>query len=146
MNKAIITLLLVLICCFASAQSTKVLAEEQIKLVMKFQESNWNMGNIPAYMKGYWNSDSLLFVGSKGPTYGYQKTLMNYLKSYPSPEKMGQLTFDFVKINILSYKDAFVVGKWQLDRKDDVLKGYFSLLWKKIEGEWKIVADHSSSE
>lgn len=146
MNKLLFTVLLCVSSFFAAAQSTETLAKEQIKLVMKFQESNWNRGDIPGYMKGYWNSDSLLFVGSKGPTYGYQNTLMNYLKSYPSPEKMGQLKFGFVKIDLLSQEDAFVVGKWQLDRKDDVLKGYFSLLWKKIDGEWKIVADHSSSE
>lgn len=144
MKKLFIALCTCLISCNISAQLTNTLAEEQIKLVMKFQESDWNRGNIPAYMKGYWNSDSLLFIGSKGATYGYSKTLLNYLKSYPTPEKMGQLTFEFITIKIISSTDAFVIGKWQLDRKKDVLKGHFSLLWKKINGEWKIIVDHSS--
>lgn len=144
MNKTVLLVLFLFASFFSKAQLTETLAEEQIKLVMKFQQSSWNRGDIPAYMKGYWNSDSLLFIGSKGPTYGYQKTLRNYLLSYPSSEKMGQLTFGFIKIEILSEQDAFVVGTWQLDRKEDVLKGHFSLLWKKIDGQWKIVADHSS--
>ncbi len=144
MNKFIFSFLIVLSSFSIQAQTTKTLAEEQIKLVMKFQESAWNRGDIPAYMKGYWNSDSLLFIGSKGPTYGYQKTLLNYLKSYPTTEKMGQLTFDFVKIEILSNSQAFVVGKWHLKRTEDDLSGHFTLLWKKINGEWKIVVDHSS--
>lgn len=129
----------------ATAQHTETLAQEQIKMVMKFQEMNWNHGDIPAYMKGYWNSDSLLFVGGRGPTYGYQKTLTNYLKSYPNKEKMGQLHFDLIKIEILSDEDAFVVGAWTLQRSADTLGGHFSLLWKKIDEEWKIIADHSSS-
>lgn len=136
--------ILVVLNISAQAQLSKTLAEEQIKLVMKFQESSWNRGNIPAYMEGYWNSDSLLFIGSKGPTYGYTKTLTNYLKGYPTPEKMGRLTFEFVKIEILSDTQAFVVGKWHLKRKEDDLGGHFTLLWKKIDGEWKIVVDHSS--
>jgi ketosteroid isomerase-like protein len=142
--KKILIWIVVLVAFSAQSQTTKTLAEEQIKLVMKFQESAWNRGDIPSYMKGYWNSDSLLFIGSKGPTYGYTKTLTNYLKSYPTRDKMGQLTFDFVKIEILSNTQAFVVGKWHLKRKDDDVGGHFTLLWRKIDGEWKIVVDHSS--
>ena len=37
-----------------------------------------------------------------------------------------------------------LVGKWHLKRKEDDLGGHFTLLWKKIDGEWKIVVDHSS--
>lgn len=144
MNRLFFILLFVLGSFVSKAQLTETLAIEQIKLVMKFQESNWNRGDIPAYMDGYWKSDSLLFIGSRGPTYGWQKTLDNYLKSYPNKEKMGKLTFGLIKIDLLSTTSAFVVGKWRLDRKEDILKGHFSLLWKKINGKWKIVADHSS--
>ena len=146
MNKIALTILLLLSINLVTAQHTEVLAKEQIKLVMKFQEVNWNKGDIPAYMKGYLNSDSLLFIGSKGPTYGYDNTLMNYLKTYPNKSKMGKLTFDLIRIDVLSEKDAYVVGKWHLKRETDEPQGYFSLLWKRVDGEWKIVADHSSSE
>lgn len=145
MNKAFYLFILLLNFTVVQAQLTHTLAEEQIKMVMKFQESNWNRGNIPAYMEGYWKSDSLLFVGKSGPTYGWSQTLKNYLKAYPTNEKMGKLSFGFVKIDVLSARDAFVVGKWTLERKSDTLGGHFSLLWKKIDEEWKIVADHSSS-
>ncbi len=145
MNKIIVIIFFSIGLQFAQAQHTETLAKEQIKLVMKFQESNWNRGDIPAYMKGYWQSDSLLFIGSKGPTYGWNQTLSNYLKSYPTPEKMGQLKFDLIKIELLSDQSAFVAGKWLLKRKSDTLSGHFTLLWKKIDEEWKIVADHSSN-
>ena len=145
MIKRILFITAIITSFYGKAQVTETIAEEQIKLVMKFQEASWNRGNVAEYMKGYWKSDSLIFVGAKGPTYGWSQTLANYLKSYPTPEKMGQLAFEFVKIEILSPVDAFVIGKWQLKRKEDTLQGYFSLLWKKIDGEWVIVADHSSS-
>tara|TARA_B110000046_G_scaffold35749_1_gene38990 strand:+ start:6770 stop:7204 length:435 start_codon:yes stop_codon:yes gene_type:complete len=144
MNKLIISFCLLIASLSAQAQLTNTLAEEQIKLVMKFQESAWNSGDIPGFMKAYWNSDSLLFIGSKGLIYCYTETLTNYLKSYPTAEKMGQLTFEFVQIEILSKNQAFVVGKWHLKRIEDDLGGHFTLLWKNIDGEWKIVVDHSS--
>ncbi|MDA9312310.1 nuclear transport factor 2 family protein [Vicingaceae bacterium] len=144
MNKLMVCFFLIIASLSTQAQITKTLAEEQIKLVMKFQESAWNRGDIPGFMDGYWNSDSLLFIGSKGPTYGYSKTLTNYLKSYPTRDKMGQLTFGFVKIEILSDTQAFVVGTWHLQRKDDDVGGHFTLLWRKLDGEWEIVVDHSS--
>ena len=144
MSKLILSFFVVVVSLSTQAQMTKTIAEEQIKLVMKFQESAWNRGDISGFMDGYWNSDFLLFIGIKGPTYGYSKTLTNYLKSYPTPEKMGQLTFGFVKIEILSENQAFVVGTWHLQREEDDLGGHFTLLWRKLDGEWKIVIDHSS--
>ncbi|MCP4271173.1 MAG: DUF4440 domain-containing protein, partial [Gammaproteobacteria bacterium] len=39
---------------------------------------------------------------------------------------------------------AFVLGKWQLSRVQDTLKGFYTLYWKKIDGQWKIIIDHSS--
>jgi ketosteroid isomerase-like protein len=37
-----------------------------------------------------------------------------------------------------------VIGKWHLKREAGDLSGHFTLLWKKIKGQWLIVADHSS--
>jgi len=145
MTKYLCIVLFLFSALVSKAQLTEGLAKEQIKLVMKFQESAWNRGNIPQYMDGYWKSDSLLFVGKSGPTYGWNKTLTNYLKAYPTDEKMGELDFELNRIDILSENTAFVLGKWQLDRKEDTLQGYFSLLWKRFDGEWKIIVDHSSS-
>lgn len=128
------------------AQESETLAKSQIKLQMKFQEEQWNMGNIEGFMQTYWRSDSLLFLGNKGPTYGWLKTLNNYVKAYPDAEAMGKLTFEVIDLKILSADYAYILGSWQLERETDELGGHFSLLWQKIKGEWKIVSDHTSSK
>lgn len=147
MNKFILSCVF---CLFLSsglfAQKNENLAKKQIELAMKFQESAWNMGNIKGFMQSYWRSDSLLFIGGKGPTYGWTKTFTNYLKAYPTKEKMGILKFDIFQVRILSEKYAIVIGKWHLKRESDDLKGHFSLLWEEIDNQWKIVVDHTSSE
>jgi len=110
---------------------------------MKEQESSWNRGDIHAFMQHYWNNDSLMFIGSRGVTFGWQKTFDNYLKSYPDKATMGTLKFTIVKSEQLSPESIYIVGKWELAREKPV-GGHFTLLWKKINSKWVIVADHTS--
>ncbi|MEO6038385.1 MAG: nuclear transport factor 2 family protein [Saprospiraceae bacterium] len=136
---------LFLFLCFAQPTAGAQNADlESIRRIMSVQESAWNAGDLPAFMAGYWHADSLTFIGSRGLSYGWQTTLDNYRKSYPSPEAMGKLTFTLLFVEQLSPTSAYVIGRWQLARTKDDLSGHFTLLWKKIDGNWVIVADHSS--
>ena len=112
--------------------------------LMDEQEKAWNQGDLDGFMSSYWKSDSLAFIGSRGLSKGWVTTLDNYKKSYPTPEKMGRLAFNNLEMEQVSENTAFVIGQWTLFRSQDTLAGHYSLLWKKIAGEWKIVADHSS--
>jgi ketosteroid isomerase-like protein len=140
--KKIFTYLIFLIAFKANAQQPS--DKQAILNVLEQQRSEWNKGNVEAYMQGYLKSDSLLFVGKNGPTYGWQKTLENYKKGYPDKSAMGFLTFGIKKIDLLTNDTAFVLGSWHLKREKDELKGYFTLLLKKIDGAWKVIVDHSS--
>lgn len=110
---------------------------------MKIQELAWNNADIAGFMKYYWKSDSLKFIGSKGITYGWQKTYDNYVKGYPTKEAMGILTFTIKEATQLSETSIYVIGAWEL-KKEKPAGGYFTLLWKRIDGNWVIVADHTS--
>jgi ketosteroid isomerase-like protein len=110
---------------------------------MKTQEQAWNNGDVKGFMEHYWKSDSLKFIGSKGITYGWQKTLDNYLKSYPNKEAMGILKFTIIEASQLSKESIYVIGKWEL-QKEKPVGGHFTLMWKKIAGKWVIVSDHTS--
>lgn len=123
---------------------TQTRAEKAICQVLAQQTQAWNEGNLADFMAGYWQSDSLKFIGKRGISYGWKTTLENYRKSYPDKIAMGYLTFDIVSLEQTSNKTAFVIGKWQLKREKDELQGYFTLFWRKINGKWLIVADHSS--
>ncbi|WP_400190982.1 YybH family protein [Hymenobacter sp. B81] len=120
-------------------------AAESIRRVLATQTAAWNRGDVSGFMQGYWQSDSLLFIGKSGPTRGWQRTLDNYRRNYPSPEAMGQLTFSRLRISPVGADAAHVVGHWHLARpqKGD-LQGWFTLLFRRLNGQWVIVADHSS--
>ena len=110
---------------------------------MKAQVLAWNKADIKGFMDHYWNSDSLMFIGSKGVTYGWQKTYDNYVKNYPNKEAMGILKFTIIKTEQLSKTSIYIIGKWELE-KEKPAGGHFTLLWKKINNKWVIVSDHTS--
>ena len=138
----IITTLFLLLFFPGNIFSQNKSSDEVVKL-MKKQELAWNAGDIDGFMKYYWKDDSLKFIGNKGITYGWQKTLDNYKKNYPDKSSMGKLIFEIKSNEKLSDKSVFIIGSWQLQREKPV-GGYFTLLWKKIMGEWVIVVDHTS--
>lgn len=118
--------------------------ETAVRAILSTQQNAWNRGDINAFMIGYWQNDSLLFVGKNDPKYGYQTTLDNYKKNYQDTAAMGKLKFDLLQLKQLGKDNYFVLGKWFLNRSIGNIGGMFTLLFQKINGEWKIIADHSS--
>lgn len=128
---------------FSLAQGNKDIAT--VKAILFRQQADWNKGAIDDFMNGYWESEKLKFVGANGITYGYDATLKNYHKRYPNRDAMGQLTFGVKRVEKLSRKVIMLVGTWDLDRKSGPIGGYFTLMFKKINREWVIIADHTSA-
>ncbi|HWD86497.1 MAG TPA: DUF4440 domain-containing protein [Mucilaginibacter sp.] len=139
MKKLIILCLLSLTTSFCFSQG-----RDAVLKVLHDQQDAWNRADIDGFMQGYWKSDSLVFVGKSAPVYGWQGSYDRYKKSYPDKAAMGQLTFTILQVKVLDGHNAFVLGGWHLKREKDEPGGYFTLWFRKIDGEWKIVCDHTS--
>jgi ketosteroid isomerase-like protein len=144
MNKKLAAIIISWVFLFSSASFAQSKNEIAIRKVLQTQENAWNKGQLENFMKGYWENDSLMFIGKSGITYGWQKTLDNYKKSYPDTAAMGKLAFTLIQLKPISPDYYFIVGKWHLQRSMGNVEGHFTLLFKKINGEWVIIADHSS--
>ena len=114
-----------------------------ILAIMKAQEKAWSNHDLEGFMQGYWKSDSLKFYGSSGLTYGWDKTLANYKRGYPTKEHTGELKFKVNDISKVTNRAYFVMGEYHLTRKVGNANGVFMIIFKKVDGEWKIVADTS---
>ena len=120
---------------------------KSIQEKLDLQEDAWNAGDIKGFMDGaYWQSDSLMFIGSNGLTKGFESTLSNYLKSYPNSKAMGTLMFELLEWKTLGARHGLLIGEWHLQRNGALedLSGHFSLIWEKRDSRWMIIADHSS--
>ena len=126
------------------AQNETEKAEKKaILAIMDAQQKDWSSGDLEGFMEGYWKSDSLKFYSSRGITYGWDKTLENYKKAYPSKAHTGTLEFKINDVSKIAGEAYFVMGEYHLTREVGDADGVFLIIFKKIDGQWKIIADMS---
>ena len=118
--------------------------EQEIRKLMNDQILAWNKGSIDEFMKGYWNNDSVMFIGKNGISYGYTTVLNNYRKNYRDTVQMGKLFYTLLKLDRFSAEYYFVIGKFFLQRSVGDIGGFYSLIFRKIKGKWFIISDHTS--
>lgn len=138
---------LLLIICFSILSMPSLCQakdETEVRNLLARQNAAWNRGNVDSFMVGYWENDSLMFIGKSGVTYGYKNTLANYKKNYPDTTAMGKLTFTLIQLKQLSPEYFHVTGKYYLTRTIGDASGHFTLVFRKISGKWVIISDHSS--
>lgn len=139
----ILTLLLICIVSVSCSSRSEQSDKQAIISIMKTQEKAWSNHDLEGFMEGYWKNDSLKFYGSSGLTYGWQQTLDNYKKGYPTANHSGKLNFTIDDITKIEYDSYFVMGQYHLTRNVGDANGVFMIIFKKIDGNWKIVADMS---
>ena len=140
--KQLTIVLMILTSPLLTAQSTSTDVGE-IKTVLEKQVTAWNNYDLEGFMQGYWNNEALKFFGSSGITYGWKQTLENYKKGYPDKSYAGQLRFEIEDATAIEENSYYVMGRFFLKREMGDAQGIFMLIFKRIEGQWKIVADMS---
>jgi ketosteroid isomerase-like protein len=139
-------LFLVLIAACSEKPKTpfdKSVEDQAIRKLLDTQVTAWNEANIDEFMKGYWKSDSIYFVGNK-ITSGWDSTMARYKRDYPDVAAMGKLRFEILMMDFISDDACMVTGKFFLTREKDNPSGIFTLLLRKKNGNWLIVYDHTS--
>lgn len=140
MKKLFVLFLFITITSFAQTETED---RKAILAVLKMQQDAWNKGDIEGFMQGYIKSDSLKFYGSSGLTHGWQNTLENYKKGYPTKEHTGNLSFTIDAMTQIDEGSYYVMGQFHLVREAGNANGVFLIIFRKIEGQWKIIADLS---
>ncbi len=126
-------------------EPTQPTAKQQVEQVLAEQARDWNEGNIDGFMEGYAKIPTLRFASGGNVTYGWQETLDRYKNHYPDRATMGTLAFSDLDTTVLSADAALVFGHWQLRSEKGNSGGLFTLLLRKTEARWRIVADHTSA-
>lgn len=119
--------------------------EGAIKQVIEDQSAAWNRGDIDAFMEGYAKTPELRFASGGTVTKGWQETLTRYKKRYSDRAAMGTLTFSDLDVKVLAPDAALAFGRWRLKNDKGEPNGLFTLLFRKTEAGWRIVADHTSA-
>ncbi|MEX0313159.1 MAG: DUF4440 domain-containing protein [Allomuricauda sp.] len=125
--------------CATSEEEDKA----EIMKILHNQEEAWSNHDLEGFMQGYWKSDSLQFYSSRGLTMGWDKTLSGYKERYPTKADTGSLKFAIDAITKIDSNSYYVMGQYHLTRKVGDANGVFLIVIRKMNGEWKIIADLS---
>jgi uncharacterized protein (TIGR02246 family) len=127
------------------AQSTTPESRE-IRAVLDKQVTDWNRGDMEAFVTGYKNSPDILFIGSS-ISRGYAQMVETYRKNYGTKEKMGTLSFSQVEVQPLDERFATVTGHFHLERTaagGGNADGHYLLVFEKTPDGWKVVRDDTT--
>ena len=140
-----IAIILLFFSCESNSNSdtTNENDKKEILNILEQQKEDWNAIDLEGFMQGYWKSEDLKFYGSNGVSHGWEQTLSNYKKRYPSKEDMGQLNFTIEAVSKIEANSYYVMGQYHLKRSIGDAHGTFMVIFKKIDGAWKIIADSS---
>ena len=127
-----------------AAAHAKVTPEAAIRAVLERQQTDWNRGDTEGFLTGY--DKETVFVGDK-ITKGLDELRVRYQTHYPTRGSMGHLTFSDVEVHMIGADNAYVIGRWRLERKAEDggdTGGVYTLIFKRTPRGWKIVMDHTS--
>ena len=77
---------------------------------------------------------------------GYDSMAAGYKRNYNTREKMGTLTFTNLVFNTLDSDHEIVqcTGRWNVAHEgSEPQAGVFSLIFRRIDNDWKIIVDHT---
>jgi ketosteroid isomerase-like protein len=117
-----------------------------LRELLAAQAAAWNRGNLEAFMDSYWNSEQLTFSSGGNVRRGWQSTLDSYRQRYPTRDLMGKLRFADLEFTALGADAYLVLGRWFLTRQAGDIGGTFTLIFRRIDGRWLIVHDHTSRD
>jgi arylsulfatase A-like enzyme/ketosteroid isomerase-like protein len=118
----------------------------QLRQILTAQAQAWNRGDLVAFMDDYWKSEQLTFSSGGQVHRGWQATLDRYREQYPTRERMGQLSFAELEFTALSADAYLVLGRWNVARPAGDLTGNFTVIFRRLDGRWVIVHDHTSRD
>lgn len=129
------------IACAAIADSET----DRIRAIIELQRDAWNRGDLAGFVQFYDKTGMMVFITGEEPIRIPADLQKRYEKRYGSSGKdFGKLNFSEIQVELLSDQLARAYGKWSVTQDSKTSSGWFSLLWRKEDGNWLIIHDHSS--
>lgn len=136
----------IIVLVLASCKTTQPTAIDDVAVIRSIldqQQKAWSENDLEGFMEGYWESDELTYFSRGKITKGWNTTLANYERNYPTKDDTGKLIFEIANITQINKDAYYVMGSYFLTREVGDTNGTFMIIFKRINGEWKIIGDSS---
>lgn len=120
-------------------------AVKEVRKALDGQVQAWNEGKLEEAMTYYWESPEMLWISKNGIDKGYTSVLEMFRKDFSDRSKMGVYTYLPLFIEEVSTEAVYYVFRWKIELQGkQLMGGISSQLWKKLNGNWVITAEHAS--
>ena len=129
--------------CAVPAQAGS--SEEEVEAVMRGLQSDWNAGDMSAYLSAYAEGADLRLLSSAGILKGWDTVNTLFREQFPDEPRMGDFTMDAVEVRLLTDDIAVASGNFEHVFAEHTIRGLFShVLRRQKDGRWLIELEHVS--
>lgn len=119
----------------------------RIASMLEASAAAWNRGDLEAFMSDYERSTETTYIGSSGRLVGWEAIRDRYAPAFAPGAERDSLRFEALRVRQLGQRHALATARFVLHRDGRVTgSGPFTLVLLRVEGRWRIIHDHSSSD
>ena len=120
-------------------------SEKEVEAVMRGLQTDWNVGDMTAYLAAYAENADLRLLSSAGILKGWDTVNTLFREQFPDEPRMGDFTMDAVEVRLLNDDVAVASGSFEHVFEDHAIRGLFShVLRRQKDGRWLIELEHVS--
>ncbi|WP_281268981.1 YybH family protein [Sphingomonas gilva] len=138
---------LLLAACAPAAAPSPQQARAAIEAAMRDSAAGWNAGDLDRFMRVYADDPATSFVTKDGLIRGKSTIAARYAPSFAGGgNSRGALDFTFLDFRMVGPEHALLTARYRLTPATaggEVVQGPTTLLFRKTDAGWRIVADHS---
>ncbi len=118
-----------------------------VQQLLESSADAWNRGDLEGFVGDYARDSGTTFMAGGTVQYGFDWIYGNYSGWWDLGDERDSLRFESVAARALGSDHILATARFVLFRGDSVTaSGPFTLVWRRIEGEWKIIHDHTSTD
>jgi uncharacterized protein (TIGR02246 family) len=118
-----------------------------VRAMLSHSAAAWNAGDLDGFLEDYADDTTTSFMADGGPRYGIDWIRSNYAPRFAADADRDSLRFENVHARALGPDFAVATARFVLFRDDSTTaSGPFTLVLRQLNGQWKIIHDHTSSD
>jgi uncharacterized protein (TIGR02246 family) len=118
-----------------------------VQTMLTHSAAAWNRRDLAGFVADYAPDSSTTFVSGGHVRHGFDWIRQNYATTFAPGAPHDSLRFDEVEARALGTDFILATARYILFRGDSITSsGPFTLILRHVNGQWKIVHDHTSRD
>ncbi len=127
-----------------SAADDPAAIESEVRQSLARLQTDWNSGDMEAYLAAYWNDPGLSMMTGGTALRGWQAVAELFRATWTTEPAMGDFSASNVAVGVLDDRTAIASGGFQHVFQHETVEGVFTHVWRRFGDRWLIVHEHTS--